>query len=446
LAIPLAAAEESNEELLQMVVDLLADPDKEMRALALEQVRSGIRGEEATKRLAEQLPKLPAASQAELIGALGDRQDAAARPVILNALAGAHDETIRVAAVHALGALGQAEDIPLFVRLLMNGSKAEREAARASLIRLTGKNTTETLVASMKDASPRGRAAVSEILVARHDVEAAPYLLTAAIDNDATVRAAAMTALEQLAGPEHISGMLHGVLKATGGSEREAAEKALASACLRMADADKRADTLIAALEKLPEADQTALLPVLGRVGGQPALEKIEFVLSESNPQRHEGAVRALCNWPDASIAPRLVDLIETDDHSNHQIMALRALIRVAALPDGRGDDERLKLLRQAMALCKRDQERRLALQRADAVRTVESLRFLLPYLEHPALAQQACESIVELAHHRGLREPNKSEFDQALDKVLKISSDATIRERATRYKRGQTWARPAAS
>ncbi len=56
---------------------------------------------------------------------------------------------------------------------------------------------------------------------------------------------------------------------------------------------------------------------------------------------------------------------------------------------------------------------------------------------------QLACETIVELAHHRELREPNKSEFDPALDKVIKLSNDPVVVDRANRYKRGETWARP---
>jgi hypothetical protein len=52
---------------------------------------------------------------------------------------------------------------------------------------------------------------------------------------------------------------------------------------------------------------------------------------------------------------------------------------------------------------------------------------------------------VVELAHHRGLREPNKAEFDQALDKVIQTSQDATVVDRAQRYKKGQTWVRPKA-
>lgn len=123
--------------------------------------------------------------------------------------------------------------------------------------------------------------------------------------------------------------------------------------------------------------------------------------------------------------------------------MALRALIRVAPLADGRSDEDRLELLKDVMTMCTQDAERLQVLKRASAIRTVDSLRFVMPYLDQSAYAQQACETVVELAHHRGLREPNKAEFDQALDKVLTTSEDATVRERATRYKQGQTWARP---
>lgn len=70
-------------------------------------------------------------------------------------------------------------------------------------------------------------------------------------------------------------------------------------------------------------------------------------------------------------------------------------------------------------------------------------MQFLLPFADRPELAQQACESIVELAHHRAVRDANKAEFHAALDKVLAVSTDATVQERAVRYKNGQTWVRP---
>jgi hypothetical protein len=54
-----------------------------------------------------------------------------------------------------------------------------------------------------------------------------------------------------------------------------------------------------------------------------------------------------------------------------------------------------------------------------------------------------ACETIVELAHHREIRDPNKAEFDKALDKVIQVSKSPVVVDRANRYKRGETWARP---
>ncbi len=122
---------------------------------------------------------------------------------------------------------------------------------------------------------------------------------------------------------------------------------------------------------------------------------------------------------------------------------ALRALIRIAPLPDGRTDQQKLQLLIDTLPLCQRDDERKLVLERAGAIRTVETLRFLLPYVDQNEFAQTACWSIVELAHHRTLREPHKAEFHAALEKVKATSKDATTIDRANRYQQGQTWVRP---
>ena len=84
------AQEDADEGLLEMVVDLLRNEDKEMRSVGLEQVRSQLKGQAATKRLVALLPELPPHAQVGLISALADRGDTAARPAIV-ALASADD-------------------------------------------------------------------------------------------------------------------------------------------------------------------------------------------------------------------------------------------------------------------------------------------------------------------------------------------------------------------
>jgi hypothetical protein len=123
--------------------------------------------------------------------------------------------------------------------------------------------------------------------------------------------------------------------------------------------------------------------------------------------------------------------------------MPVRALIRVAPLPDQRSDGLRLETLQTALDLCQQDADRRAALERAKAIRTVQTLRFVAEYLDDPTFAQQACLTIVELAHHSGLREGRREEFHRALDRVIEISEDPVVVDRAQRYKKGQTWVRP---
>jgi HEAT repeat protein len=271
-------------------------------------------------------------------------------------------------------------------------------------------------------------------------------LLAYAVDAEPTVRAAAMIALSQLGGPEHLPGMVQGILKSERGAERTAAERAVAAVCARITPESERAAPLIAILEKLSKDDRLIVMPALGRVGGAMALKVIEATIADTDAKVHEIGVRALCNWPDASTWPMLIELAKSDSRPELRTMALAALIRVAPLPDKRSDDERLELVKKVLAMCQTDGERKLILQRVKAIRTVAALRFVAPYMDQATFAPAACETVVELAHHRALRDANKDEFHQALDKVLATTKDPTLIDRANRYKRGQTWVKPMAT
>ncbi len=439
-----AAADEPGDELVALVVNLLGDKDKDVRAIGLEQVRSEAKGPAATRQFAALLPKMPAEAQVGLLSALADRGDGAVRPAVLERLAASHEEPVRVAAIQALGLLGEPGDLATLVRSLASDSKAERAAARASLVSLRGDEVPAAIAVAMQQAPAPVRVALIEILTVRHARETVPAILAAAVDDEPLVRAAAMTALGQLATSEHVGGMVSGVLKAQKGPQREAAEKSVMFVCARIADPEKRAEPLLAALDGLNEADRMALLPTLGRVGGTEALKQIEAAIADPDAVRHQIGLRALCNWPDASIAPRLIELVGSDQHAEHRALALAALIRVAPLPDKRTAAERLELLLAAMSMCSREEEQNLVLKRVRAIRTLEALHFVTPYLDQPAHAQVACETIVEMAHHREFREPNKPEFDLLLDRVIEVSQDATVVERRVGTKKGRPgFARP---
>ena len=435
----LAIARDTREGMLPKVLTiLLHDRDKNIRAVGLDYVRTGIPGAEATALLSALLPELPREAQADLLAALATRGDRAARPAVLE-ITKNKEEPVRAAALRALGSLGEAEDIPLLVKSLASPSAAEKAAARDSLVYLVYKGVSEAIAAESAKSKGNQRVELIDILAERRAFEALPVMFSAAEDADAAVRKAAVAALAQLAGPEQIPGMIHAFFKAEKGSERETVEKAISTVCSRTADTAKRAEPVVAAMAVLSETEKGELLPTLGRVGGPAALTAIGAAIAAADPGRREAGVRALCNWPDASVADRLLELVQKAPEAEYRLWALRALVRVAALPDNRSDAQRLDLLKVALSLATQDPERRLVVVRCRAVRSIQSLRFVLPYLKEPAFADDACATVVELAHHRELREPNKPEFDKALDAVIGTSKDAKLIDDAKRYKKGQT-------
>ncbi len=433
----------AQDELVQLVLTLLEDEDKEVRALAFEQIRTDAPGAEATKVFADQLPQLPVDAQVGLLSALADRGDPAARPQVVTQLDNSDSESVRAAAIEALGKLGDAAEIPRLLPLLTTASDRERSAVRQSLIHLSGDAVSPALAARIAATSPAQGVAIIEILTRRRAVDTIPELLAAAQGPDAVIRSAAMQALGELASPNDVAGMVGGVLKAAAGSERAAAEKAVMFVCQRSEDDENRAAPVLAAMESLTPTQRREMYSTVGRIGGAAARTVVERAIADTDQAVRDAGIQALCNWPDSSVESRLLQLARTAKTPQHRKMALRALIRVAPLADERDDQHRLDVLRTAHVMCESSAEKRFVLQRASAIRTVDSLRFLTPFIDQPEFRENACEAIVELAHHRDLREPNKPEFDKVLDKILSVSTDATTRDRAQRYKKDQTWVRP---
>jgi len=189
--------------------------------------------------------------------------------------------------------------------------------------------------------------------------------------------------------------------------------------------------------------DREPLLSPLAKIGGSGALEIIDGLVADADAVKRQLGLKTLVKWPDATVSKRLIDLVGSAKDPVERDLLLGGLRRIAKIPDNKlKDDEKLALLKKTMELCTNDKDRGRVLERANAIRTVETFRFVVPYLDEPNLAESACRSIVELAHHRKLRDDNKDEFMKALDRVIATTKNPELIERSERYKQGKTWER----
>jgi len=115
----------------------------------------------------------------------------------------------------------------------------------------------------------------------------------------------------------------------------------------------------------------------------------------------------------------------------------VQGLCRSLSLAGNLYASEKLAMLVRGMKQASRDEERRLVLDRARDAQTIESVRFVAESLDNPKLTSQACASIVDLLHRPELRDPNQAEANKVLDRVIAITKDKSLAERARSFQKG---------
>ncbi|MFO0888575.1 MAG: HEAT repeat domain-containing protein [Isosphaeraceae bacterium] len=389
----------------------------------------------AIGRLAKGLASLPTPSQVGLLAALGARRDRAALPAVV-AAAGRDDSEVKLAALGALGGVGDASTVPLLLKASQEGGEAEK-VARRSLETVFADGVDTALVDSLKSAPDNGRRALLiEILDNRRASAAVPAFMAALTADDGDVRRKAITALGHVAGDRDIPAMVQALLKIKDGGERDEAAGAVAAVCGRIADDARRADAVLAAYKGGSADDQVILLPLLGRIGGAEALEVVRGAAGAKEEPRRKAGQLALLNWPDSAVAEDVARLAETTGDTDMKTRAVQVLARIAVQPGPLSDDEKLALLTRGFKQAARDEEKRLLLDRAREVHTFAAVKFAAEHLGEPKLASQAIATVVDLLHRDEIRKPNQAEADKILDQVISLSKDKSLIERAKSFKK----------
>jgi len=387
-----AMAQEEADDQMQMVLDFLADSDREMRAIGLQVVREGEPGEEATKKFAEQLPKISPAGQADLMDALASRGDVAARPAIV-ALMESEDAKVRAAVIRALGFLGNAEDVAALVGTIARGSESEKKLARASLVKLPDKTTNSAIITAMTDGDSADQAELLAILAGRNAKETIPEVLEYSEARVQSVRLAAMNALRTLAGEEQAPRLVEMLKKAKPGAEKQKAELALLAVCGTVGESS--AATVIAGIEGSDPATRAALLRALARTGGAEALKTVAAAFKDEDAQVADQAARTLAGWGEGDVESHLREMA-AGDNRRHKTLALRGLLRLAE--PGVEKPANMELLAEVMKLADRPADKLLVVGSYSRLDDPESLKQVVAAMDIEELADGAALAVVGMA------------------------------------------------
>lgn len=392
-------------------------------------------GPEVTQALTAGLNQLPADNQILVIQTLGKRGDKGAVPALFTA-ASSGDKSVRLAAIKALPEIGHPSAVPVLVSLLTDADRQISEAAQESLAGISGQEADAAVLAMLNSGQTSRCLTALELIGRRRMITAMPALLKATGNADTGVRQAAIKMVGELGGPEQFTSLLALLMDLKQPQELAAAEQALTAVCRKTDDPQSYAGKLIDRLNEAGPAQKSALLRVLGAIGGTNALKAVREAVNDSNAEVHAAAIRALCAWKTADAAPDLIVLAKQAPNTSEKIAALRSYISLVR-DESLSTEKKLEMCKQAAELIQRDEEKKLLLGVLAIVPEASALSMAMEHVDNPATKNEACFAAVEISEKIVQQKPGE-DFGElsravadALQKVIKATDNKDVTRRA---------------
>ena len=376
--------------------DLLAAVDRhgpDVRAAVL-RLALEIDGKAATNAWIEKARSAEPETGVAIIRMLGLRGDMAAWNAI-HSMLGNGNPGIRQGAMQALRRLDAQKALPILVETVATGEKADADAAAANLRLIRAEDVPAAAAAAVPQAASHGKVALIDLLGARNARAQADVVLQALADGDKEVRKSALSALERLADGKHLPALLEFLLGTDASADRKGAQSVLVALSRR--DASVIPKLVTVTRDASTSRARIALLRTLSRIGGDAALEAVLEAVGEDDTTIRDAAVRALAEWPDASAAAPLLEIVGSTKSDVHRVLALRGIVRLAALPASGSAEARAVMLANAFEAAGSVADRKLVLGGLGSVRHVKALDLAEKCLGTPELREEACAAIVAI-------------------------------------------------
>ncbi len=423
-----AVADEANQEIIDMVIEALKSDDPEMQTGAITIVRE-IPGEEVTRALAQELPKLSATAQVQLLSALADRGDATALPAVIKA-SQSENESVRIAGLKAIGQLGDASSVPLLAERAAKTRGTEQKAAQESLYRLRGQAVDQAILQGVPSASSGVKVELIRAIGERNVAGAVETLLKTARGEDRKVRVESFKVLKVVAKPDDLPALVNLLLGVKSDSDRNEAERMIAAVAHKVEDPNRQAAAVLAILPNVKDVpNRASLLRVLGRIGDSSALPTLRTALTSREEEIRDAAIRALSEWPTAEPVPDLLKVAQTSENRVHKILALRGFVRLLGLANERSAEETIELYKKAMDLASDAPEKKRVLSGLASTKSLAALNMAAEYLDDLALHREAESAAVRIAQSIYGSYPQRTK--EVLERVVQSTRNDTTREQA---------------
>ncbi len=411
----------------KLVVEALTGNDGPLRPAAIKLLRE-TKDDETLKACLRSWKSLDADAQVLVTIAVADLGN---RAFLSDALAACKSsaESVRIAGIKAVGALGDGENVALLAERAAEALGGEQAAAKDSLRGLRGKNVHAEMIALVKKANPAVRVELIQTLADRMATEATPTLLQTAASDNASVRAASCRALRDLAGAGDVSALVALLADATD-AERKQVENTILGVARRTNAGAEASKAVLAKLDSTRDAKvRGTMLVILGQLGDGSALPILRKALSDANTEVQYAAITGLGRWPNAEPLADLLRVAGDKNNANCQVRALGAYIDLVGALASMPADEKVQYYKTVMGLSPNTAGKKRVLGALASVRTLASMQLAASYVPDLDVREEASLAAVTIAE--AIYAGNRKEVTPVLEQIVAADVANATKDRA---------------
>jgi len=388
-------------------------------------------GRKMTKALGRKLFKLSVPGQLQLLSALGQRGDSIVLPKIIKA-AGSDEESVRTAALEAIGKLGDHSTIDLLAQTAATSKSTEQEAARQSLYSLRSPKVDDSIVAKLSSKiEPGVKIELIRSVSHRRISNAAKALLKNSRDDNVKVSTESLKTLRVVGGVEDLPALVDVMIETENNVVRSEAEKTVTAVANKNAKGE-RAKVILSRLSTVKNVEaRCSVLSVLGKIGEESSIGILRKALTDKDIKVQNTAIRALSEWPTDSPVDDLRTIAKSTKDTTQQVLALRGFVHLLSIESSRPMDETAKLYKEAMQLASGVNEKKMVLAGLANMKDMVSLQLAADYLDNKQLGQEAAAAAIKIA--KFTLNDNSQETKDVLEKLVKVIENESIRKEASK-------------
>jgi HEAT repeat protein len=344
----------------------------------------------------KKIAKADPATQAAIINMLGASKATSALPSIVK-LFKHKDQSVKAAAISAAGKIGGEQVLDNLLKVMNKGDSAAIAAVSGAVSRMKGDGITAKVAAFIPKAKPEAQVALINILASRAANGQLNTIYSLLKNKNPEVKQAAFAALKQTVTSENLPQLFTLLNETSEPAELAQVQDAVIAAMKGTKNPDQQADLVLQQMAAAPENKKDLFYKILGSLGGSKSLKAVSGAFNSGNEQTKKAAIVALSLWADEGSAGELIKISRDANNAAYLDQALEGYLRLVRTTKYQ-PEQRLLLLREAMAVAKTPAQQQQILKDAEQAKCFNTLLFAGKYLDNAALQQAAANTVMNVA------------------------------------------------